>query len=200
MEPGVIYNDINVIIDITELKSGKAQKPKSKIYSFEPSTLPFNGWAKISIDYPCEEYDPRRSGLYELTGEGSWSYVGQDLDSLDCNIGGMVRFLSTYALLEDTLPPVVERISIQPGSTIKQRKPIITALFYDDLSGIGGDQDVRVDMDGEWMIPEYDVDKKILSTRPIHPLAYGRHVVTIWGRDRAGNEVKVKRSFTVQSK
>jgi hypothetical protein len=200
MGPGVVYKDINVAIDITELKSERAQKPKSQIYTFEPSDIPFNGRAKISIDYPCEGYDPRRLGLYELTGENSWSYVGQDLDSMNCSIGGTVRYFSTYALLEDTLPPKIEKISVRPGSVLKQKKPIITALFYDDLSGIGGDEDVRVDIDDEWLIPEYDVDTKILSTRPIHPLAEGKHVLNIWGRDRAGNEVKIKRSFSVKSR
>lgn len=200
MEPGVVYNDINVVIDMVELKSKGTQKPISKIYSFKPSTVPFNGRAKISIDFPCEGIDSRRLGLYELTGESSWSYIGQDLDSLNCSIGGTVRYFSTYAILEDTLPPKIEKISIQPGSVLKQKKPLITALFHDDLSGIGGDEDVRIDIDSEWMIPEYDVDTKILFTRTIHPLAEGSHILTIWGRDRAGNEIKVKRIFSVQSK
>jgi hypothetical protein len=199
MGSGVVYHDINVTIGFTEFKSEKVKKPLSKLYSFQPSTVPFNGRAKISIDFPCEGTDPRRLGLYEWTAEGSWNYVGQDLDSLNCSIAGMVRYLSTYALLEDTLPPTIEKISVRPGSILKQKRPVITALFYDDLSGIGGDQDVRMDIDGEWMIPEYDVDTKILSTRPINPLTEGKHVLTIWGRDRAGNEIKVKRSFSVQS-
>jgi hypothetical protein len=111
-----------------------------------------------------------------------------------------VRCLSRYALIEDTLPPKVSRVSISPGKRIKEKRPKITAIVKDDLSGIGSDEDLVVEIDGEWMIPEYDPEKQLLVTRPISPLALGKHLLTIWVRDRAGNETEVKREFFVVEK
>ncbi len=199
-KPNVVYGDINVNITATDPESEPARRPVGKIYSFEPSTIPLNGWADIRLSYPRGSCDPGRLGVYELAGENTWSYVGHDLDTAGGTVGGRVRYLSTYALLEDTLPPVVSRISIKPGARIKSRRPGITALITDDLSGTGEDDYMSMEIDGEWMISEYDVDNKILSTRPTLPLSLGKHILSVWARDRAGNETKKEREFSVVSK
>jgi hypothetical protein len=199
-EPDVVYNDINVRIHTVEMKFEPKHKPIGKVYSFEPSTVPLNGWAKISLRYPQGECDPHKLGLYELTGERSWEFVGQKLDTLNRVVEGGVRNLSVYALLEDTLPPKVNRVSVSPGKRIKGRRPRITAVVKDNLSGIGSDQDILIEIDGEWMIPEYDPEKKFLFTRPVLPLTLGKHLLTISVKDRAGNETKVKREFFVIGK
>lgn len=197
MEPDAVYSDLNVSIDTLRLKSEPTHKPLSRIYSFEPTTVPLNRRAGISINYPDGGCDPQRLGLYELIGERDWRFIGQELDTLDKAVGGGVRYLSAYALLEDTLPPTITRLSLRPGSRIKSRRPRVTALVKDDLSGIQDDRDIEVRIDGKWVIPEYDVEKRILSTTPAYPLAAGRHLLTIRARDRAGNEVRAEREFFV---
>ena len=199
-DPDVVYNDINVSIDAIEMIFQPKHKLASKVYSFEPSTVPLNGWARISLRYPQRGCDPNKLGLYEWIGERSWRFVGQKLDTLNRMVEGKVRYLSVYALLEDTLPPNVTRVSVSPGKKVKARRPRITAVVKDDLSGIGSDEDVLVEIDGEWMIPEYDPEKKILFTRPILPLTLGKHLLTIQVRDRAGNETKIEREFFVVGK
>lgn len=197
--PDAVYQDINVSIEAAE-GSGVQHKLVGKTYSFEPSTVPFNGWARVSLKYPEAGSDPRRLGLYELIGEGAWRFIGQELDSLNRSVAGEVRYLSSYALLEDTLPPKISRVSIASGEKIRVKKPRITAVVKDDLSGIGSDEDLVVEIDGEWMIPEYDPEKKTLVTRPISPLGLGKHLLTIRVRDRAGNEAEVKREFFIVGK
>ena len=182
------------------MKIQPALKQVGKIYSFEPCTVPFNGWAMISLRYPQGDCNPHKLGLYELMGEKSWRFVDQELDTLNRTVGGKVRYLSIYALFEDTLPPKVSKVSISSGKRIKGGKPRITAVVKDDLSGIGSDQDILIEIDGEWMIPEYDPEKKILSTRSILPLTLGKHLLTIWVKDRAGNETKIEREFFVVGK
>ncbi len=200
MDPNVVYGDINVSISAAELKPGPGKKPLGKVYSFQPSTVPLNGRAEVALKYAHRGCDPLRVGLYELKGENSWSYVGRDLNASDSTVAGRVRYLCSYALLEDTLAPAVNKISIRPGAVIKNKKPRITAVITDDLSGIGDDQDIEIRIDGEWMIPEYDVEKKVLSARPIGPLKPGKHLLSIWARDRAGNETTVTREFSVAVK
>jgi len=199
-DPEVVYNDINVRIHTVEMKFEPKHKPIGKVYSFEPSTVPFNGWAKISLGYSQGGCDPNKLGLYERIAEKSWRFVDQKLDTLNRMVEGEVRYLSVYALLEDTLPPKVSKVSVSEGKRIRARRPRITAVVKDDLSGIGSDQDILIEIDGEWMIPEYDPEKSILFTRPISPLASGKHLLTIWVKDRAGNETKIEREFFVVGK
>jgi hypothetical protein len=190
-DPGVVYHNINVAIQEEEIGFEPEHSPVSKIYSFRPSTAPFNSWAKVYIKYPPENSDPERLGLYELTKERTWNYVDQQLDSLRGTVGGDVRHLSVLAILEDTLPPQINKISVSPKSKIKAR-------IKDDLSGIGSDEDIIVEIDGEWVIPEYDVEKHVLSTEPNSPLSPGKHLLTIRAKDRAGNEARVEREFFVR--
>ena len=194
--PEAVYQDINVSIETVE-RSETRYKLIGKTYSFEPSVIPFDKRAKVSLTYEEETCDPSRVGLYELVGEEYWRFRGQELDSLNRSVAGEVRYLSTYALLEDTLPPKVKEVSIAAGKRIKAKRPKITAIIKDDLSGIGSDEDMLVEIDGEWMIPEYDPEKHLLVTRPISPLPVGKHLLTIWVRDRAGNQTEVKREFFV---
>lgn len=198
-EPDVVYEDINVSVHDMEVIQPK-HKLIGNVYSFEPSTAPFNGWARISLGYSEEGCDPYKLGLYELTGGSFWKFVGQKLDTLNRTIEGKVRYLSHFALLEDTLPPKISKVSILSGKTVKDKRPKITAVVKDDLSGIGSDEDVLMEIDGEWMIPEYDPEKQVLFTRPISPLTLGKHLLTIWAKDRAGNETKVEREFFVVRK
>ena len=136
-------------------------------------------------------------GLYELTEKRTWRFVDQKLDTLNRMVEGKVRYLSAYALLEDTLPPKITRVSVSSGKRVKVRRPRITAVIKDDLSGIGSDQDILIEIDGEWMIPEYDPEKRVLFTRPVLPLTLGKHLLTIWVKDRAGNETKIERQFSI---
>jgi hypothetical protein len=197
MEPHTVYDDINVSIEDIAGKPGGSRKAVSGVYSFRPSTVPLNGWAKVSIEYPSQGCDPSRLGLYELTGRDSWSFVGQDQDVPERAVAGRVRYLSTYALLEDTLAPTLERVSIRPGAKIKNRKPKITALVKDDLSGTGEDDDMEIRIDGQWLISEYDVDNRILSAHPMSALASGEHTLVIRAHDRVGNQAEITRQFMV---
>jgi hypothetical protein len=199
-DPDVAYHDLNVIIQAEEMEFEPKHRPVGKAYAFEPSTVPLNGWAGVSIQYPEAGCDPHRLGLYELMGDRSWRFVGQELDSLNRTVGGKVRHLSVFALLEDILPPEVSQVSISTGTRTKVRRPKITVRVKDDLSGIGSDEDVLIEIDGEWMIPEYDPEKHILSTRPVSPLTLGGHLLFISVKDRAGNETKTEREFYVVGK
>jgi|GEM_PF-373222 len=194
--PEAVYHDLNVSIELVE-RSETRHKLVGKAYSFEPSVIPLDKRAKISLKYPELGCEPDRLGLYELVGESSYRFLGQKLDSLEGSVSAQVRYLSRYALLEDTLPPKITRVSIPEGMKIKAKKPKITATLKDDLSGIVSDEQVVVEIDGKWMIPEYDPEKQILVVQPLSPLSAGKHLLTIWVRDRAGNETEVKREFFV---
>ena len=197
VDPEIVYEEINLSISKEKTKKSSRYKIVGDIYSVEPSTVPLNGFAKISLKYTEEDCDPQKLGLYELTEGGWWRPIGQNLDTINKKVSGEVRYFSTYALLEDTNPPVIKKVYPYDGKKFKQRKPKIKAMVGDDLSGIGSDLDIQVTIDGEWMIPEYDPETNVLITRPIFPLSYGKHELLISVKDRAGNRGEARRDFFV---
>ncbi|KPL03332.1 MAG: hypothetical protein AMJ73_07470, partial [candidate division Zixibacteria bacterium SM1_73] len=197
VDPEIVYKDINLSINKEKMKRGSKHKVVGEIYSVEPSTIPLNGFAKISLNYTEEDCDPQKLALYELTDAGWWRSIGHDLDSTNKIVSGKVRYFSSYALLEDTKPPVIEKIYPYNGKKFEQRKPEIKAIVKDDLSGIGSDLDILITIDGEWMIPEYDPETNVLTTRPTYPLSYGKHELLISVKDGVGNISEAKRYFFV---
>jgi hypothetical protein len=197
VDPGIVYKDINLSIKKVKPNTTSKHEVMSEVYSFEPPTVPLNGFAKITLKYTAGDCDPQKLGLYELTEGGWWKLTGQDLDTTSKTVSGKVRYFSTYALLEDTTPPLVKKVDPYPGKKTKQRKPRIKAVVKDDLSGIGSDLDILVTIDGEWMIPEYDPETSVLVTKPISPLSYGKHELLISVKDRCGNRSEVRRNFFV---
>ena len=197
VDPEIVYQDIDLSIKRADMNTSSRHKVVGEIYSVEPSTVPLNGFAEISLKYTEGDCDPQKLGLYELTEGGWWRPIGQDLDTINKTVSGKVRYFSTYALLEDTKPPRIKKVYPYNGKKFKQRKPKIKAMVRDDLSGIGSDLDIFVTIDGEWMIPEYDPETSVLITKPIFPLSYGKHELLISVKDRAGNRSEVRRNFFV---
>jgi hypothetical protein len=197
VDPKTVYEDMNLSIE--RVKTGKRSNHKvvGQVYSFEPSTIPLNGFAKISLKYTAEDGNPKKLGLYELTEGKWWRFIGQELDTTNKTVSGKVRYFSRYALLADITLPWIKNVYPYDGEKFQTRHPQIQALVGDDLSGIGSDEDILVTIDGEWMIAEYDPETNVLSARPTSPLSYGKHEFRISVKDRAGNESKVKRYFFV---
>ena len=197
VDPGIVYKDIN--LSIKKVKQNRTSKHEvmGEVYSFEPSTVPLNGFARIALKYTEGDCDPQKLGLYELTEGGWWKLISQDLDTTSKTVSGKVRYFSTYALLEDATPPLIKKIDPYPGKKTKQRKPMIKAVVKDDLSGIGSDLDILITIDGKWMIAEYDPETNVLFTKPTFYLSYGKHELLISVRDRARNKAEVRINFSV---
>jgi hypothetical protein len=196
-DPKTVYQDMNLAIERVELNRRSKHEMVGEIYSFEPSTVPLNGFARISLKYPERASDPQKLGLYELTDGGWWKFMGQDLDTINNTVSGKVRYFSRYALLKDAIFPWIKNVRPYNGEKFQTRRPRIQALVGDDLSGIGSDEDILVTIDGKWMIAEYDPETNVLSARPTFPLSYGKHQLLISIKDRCGNRSEVKRSFFV---
>jgi hypothetical protein len=195
IDSGSVFRRINLQVEKLEKPEKVTQKLKSSLYSFLPQTITLAKPAKISLTYKCKTCKPSKIGLYEY-GSDNFKFIGQEIDTMFNSISGRVRNLSTYALLEDHKPPEINKVF--PGSgQINGERLIITAWIRDELSGIGSDLDIKVFLDGEWLIPEYDPEKFVLISKPLKTLSPGWHKLIIKAKDRMGNEKKVKSKFKV---
>lgn len=194
MDSGTIYRPVE--LSIKKIRSRRTTRQKGDIYSFEPKDVPFAKHAWISLSYKEANCPPARLALYEYENK-SWRFVGKELDSQAKTLSGKVRYLSTYALMEDKKAPKVKIVYPRKGRKIKNRLPQIHAQIWDDLSGFGSEEAITVTIDGMWVIPEYDPEKGVLKTIPSKPLSYGWHTLRIEAEDQVQNRSLVERKFKV---
>ena len=194
IDSGTVHRPVE--LSIRKIPSRRATKQKGNIYSFEPKDVPFAKYAWISLSYEEANCAPGRLALYEYRNK-TWRFVGNELDSEAKTLSGRVRYLSTYALMEDKKAPKVKIVYPSKGRKIKNRLPEIHAQITDDLSGFGSEEAITVTIDGIWTVPEYDPEKGILKTTPSRPLSYGWHTLRIEAEDQVENRSVTERKFKV---
>ncbi|HEX9917167.1 MAG TPA: hypothetical protein VGB16_05460, partial [candidate division Zixibacteria bacterium] len=131
--------------------------------------------------------------------EDKWGFTGKERDQDQRTIKAKIKCFSTYALGQDTIPPSIRIIRPKEKQKLKVKRPEIVIKIKDDFSGIEDDRDIEAYLDGEWLIPEYDIDNNILRTKPHFDLGYGEHTLTVQVKDRMGNTSSAKSRFEVIS-
>jgi hypothetical protein len=91
---------------------------------------------------------------------------------------------STFTTLDRTAP-VVDPLPID-GTSVRTFRPVITATYHDDATGIKTDTVVLV-VDGQNVTAQAVVTGSGLSYQPATPLARGSHSVSVRVGDQAGN-------------
>lgn len=173
-------------------------RPASKVYSFEPASVPFARKLKVGISYADLAARVDDLALYALSDDRkSWVYLGRDVDADTKSMIAAVWSFGAYALVADTMPPMISAVVPGKDAKITDLRPEITFTLSDNLAGIGSDTDIRILLDGEWLIPEYDPETLKAKTKSRADLSLGKHKLEITVRDRVGHEKSFLRYFTV---
>lgn len=169
-------------------------------YQVAPFDMPLKSAARISIKYPPNLPDPEKLGVYvkSIRSKNSWRFAGNELDLQNQAIRAEVSSFDEYTLVRDEIPPEISVIYPANGAQIAQRRPKLQIKITDSLSGTRGDsQHIRLLLDGERVIAEFDPETMILFYQPDTELARGEHSVQITVRDRCQNVTERKFSFRV---
>jgi hypothetical protein len=169
----------------------------SAAYRIEPADIPLDGGAEVTIKYASADSLPQKLGLY-YQSNGTWRFFGNRLDLLQKTISGHVSSFGTFSLIRDTEPPLIYALWPSDGATLIDRQPRLSARFEDKLSGISGEEDMVLTLDGKKLVAEYDPENKILFYTPYSPLNSGPHRLEIVVTDRSGNMSKRSHSFFIQ--
>ena len=105
--------------------------------------------------------------------------------------------LDGFAVMRDTTAPRILFVQPRQETHTRKRTPDVTFGFLDRLSGIGGEDDYVVILDGVRRLVEYDPVENHGHVLLDGPLALGGHALDIRIRDRAGNEARWKGRFFV---
>ncbi len=167
-------------------------------YVLLPEAYSFADWADLQTMIDETSVDPTKIGLYVYDEEdGEWSWAGGTFDPetrlLHSDLGGA----AVFAVIADTAAPVITDLNIEEFDRVKIGRPPVRFQLEDELSGIEDDLNFDVAIDGRWIVPEYDPERKHFESKPHWRLVGGRHRLTISVHDRCGNRVSVTREFMV---
>ncbi|HHS12985.1 MAG TPA: M23 family metallopeptidase [bacterium] len=166
-----------------------------KVYHIHPDDMLMRRRALIQIEIPGYFGDVTRLGIARLgDDEEDIHFLGGEWEN--GALSAWTNRLGSFTVVADTMPPVLEYLRPAHGERVEPNVTI-AAVFRDDLSGISGERNMAVTLNGEPLIMEYLHFKDTL----IHPwelnLAPGNHVLELTLRDRAGNVTRAVHEFKV---
>ncbi len=188
-----------IFVRITRLTNPGSDvwKFASNIYRVDPGDVPLNKGATIKIRYDSTVTNPRKLGIYYLNSSQKWVYFGKLLDEYSKTVGGYVGTFGTHALLIDDVPPEIISLSPQNNAHLQNAYPQLRAVFRDMLSGIQGEDNMQLLLDGVPVIAEYDPEHLSLTYKMRKALLKGQHTLELFLKDNCGNTSSQKNIFWV---
>ncbi len=170
----------------------------SDIIHLEPKDVPLKSDVKVSLRYGGDIPDPEKLGLYARDNDGVWHFIGNEIDLENNIVSSDFSSLETVSAIRDTIPPVI--FEIQPGQDgiISERRPKISVIFDDELSGFEDEKNMELYLNGAKVIAEWDPILKKIFFVPEKVLVPGRHKVRFTAIDRSGNRVEKEWEFVVR--
>jgi len=104
----------------------------------------------------------------------------------------------SFAAVVDYDNPVIWNVNIRPNQIYMDTLLPIKFVLMDSLSGFEDDRSIVIELDGKWIIPEYDPETNACITQPNGPLAAGEHHLAIAVIDRAGNKTEKYLKFKIR--
>ncbi len=171
---------------------------ESAVIRLEPKEIFLKSNARVTLNYPGTEVQPEKLAIYAQSGDGRWHFIGQTIDTVNRSVSTNLSSLETIALIRDTIPPDIWRVSPRHESRIVSKNPEISAWFEDEMSGIEGEEDIEMLVDGAKVIAEWDPILRKIFFVPGSALNAGMHTVEFTARDRMGNTAVRTWNFLVQ--
>lgn len=190
-EPGSLYRTL--FARVTAKSAPSQTYFRSPIYRLDPYDVPIRGNVELSITIPPNESQPERLGIYKFSKKGKWVFIDNDHKTPGA-ICGSAPALESYVLILDDDPPQLSWLS--PNLTTSDRRPKFSLKVTDELSGVD-DRSVTLEIDGRWMLMEYDPEADRIVGRPEEPLSRSQHQISVSVKDFCGNETQIRRTLTI---
>ena len=192
--PQSVYELFFPQIDLFEPEVPQGLEIVSVGYALGPA-VQFDKRVGVRLRYDGGESPEQRVGLYEEVEAGRWALAGSERDGEW--VEARLRTLGRFALLADVVAPRVELLQPKKNAKLKDRRPLLRARVADLQSGIGREEDISLELDGQLLIVEYDPEAEEIRAQPTDALAVGQHEWTVRVRDMGGNERVRKSAFRV---
>ncbi len=140
------------------------------------------------------ESDGHHQSIYFRGRSSRWS-LSPTQRSGEYLVSQLNRMLGDVTVMTDSRPPTISRLSVPTRS--KKFPHIVSFRVRDNLSGVEY-KELKLYIDGEFVVPEIDGEHRRVVNKLEHPLQRGSHTIRIQVKDRMGNTQEVRRSFKVR--
>ena len=195
------YSDGLVWVDVVENAVPPPHgKHLSKVYQLQPFTVPLQEKVDIGIRYDSSFLGMDKISLYYYDQDEGWTFIQSNNSVKRQVLTGSIKSLEAVCILQDLVPPVIRStFPADGGEYYLQDVKTLTATVNDDLSGIEPEESaITMTLDGKRTICAYQpIDKKISYNLNQH-LSKGDHTMSIWLKDRSGNEASHVVNFKIK--
>ncbi|RPI00933.1 MAG: M23 family metallopeptidase [Calditrichaeota bacterium] len=195
--PRSLYKTLFLRHQIEPASVGGAPQTVGGCYRFEPADVPLNAGARLTLSYPADEESPAKLAIYQKYGD-QFQFLDNILNGQQRTISSQISGMGEFVLLRDGTAPQITALVPYDQSTLRNTKPRLSASFYDELSGIGGENSRVLQLDGRKVIAEYDYEKPELFYQLEESLSVGKHIIEVIVRDRSGNVSSQRHTFFIQ--
>lgn len=183
---GLLYEDIY----FEYRKEPATDKTISPIYWLHNHYTPLHSHMNVSIKMENLEPALKPYALIVSSIDGkSWYAEGGSWQG--DNLAVRTRSFGGYAVAIDSVPPSIRPINISNGSNLAG-KWSMQFKIKDDLSGI---DHYRAEVDGKWILMEYDAKNDLLTHFFDGKITAGKHELVLKVTDGRGNKKEYKADF-----
>ncbi|MBT6014008.1 MAG: M23 family metallopeptidase [Flavobacteriales bacterium] len=186
LEKYSLYEDCNVHYSV----GIKTDNTLSEIHNFMSSSIPIHKNYVLSIKEKIAKNITDKVYIAKVNDNGTFTYKGNSWRG--SFLSAKVREFGNFTIISDTVNPIILGINVKDGKNISSQTTI-KCTIEDKGSGISF---YRGEINGKWILMEYDYKKNLLTYKIPSDFEKGKHTLTVVVKDRMGNKTEYTDNFT----
>lgn len=186
LEKYSLYEDCNVHYSV----GIKTDNTLSEIHNFMSSSIPIHKNYVLSIKEKIDKNITDKVYIAKVNDNGTFTYKGNSWRG--SFLSAKVREFGNFTIISDTVNPIILGVNVKDGKNISSQTTI-KCTIEDKESGISF---YRGEINGKWILMEYDYKKNLLTYKIPSDFEKGKHTLTVVVKDRMGNKTEYTDNFT----
>lgn len=195
------------MIELVEVRDTRRLLPQKSsivagLYQLGPQDFRFDQDVRLGISPNTFQEPGVNIAICKLNKkEDGWSWIDTEYEAgasaaENGTFWAEINSPGVYALCRDTEAPAVSKVTVR-----RQRgKTVLTLKVTDELSAIWSDTLFDAQVNGQWLIPEYDAEDEVLKLEAPRSFGAGNYELAFTVTDNAGNRARRTLPFRVKSK
>ena len=185
LEKYSLYEDYNIHYET----SPKTDSTLSEIHHFMSKNIPLHKEIVISIKEDISSEIKDKVYIAKIRNNGSFSYKGKTWRN--GFLSAKTREFGKFTVVADTINPIIYNYKFTDNTKANYWGDI-SVKITDNESGISF---YRGEIDGKWILMEYDYKSNLLIYRLPETTQKGEHILKVVVKDRLGNKTEFKKEF-----
>lgn len=186
--PQSVYDTL--LFDVTKAnieKSDYGVTVLTPFYNFNSSYQALKSGVEIAIKLAPIQINPEQVGIYTIDQKGKLDWIENKVDTTENTITGKLEAFGLYFAAIDSIKPELEILNFKNNQVLKSLNEI-KFMAKDEQSGIGEDFNIHISIDNQFVLPEWDPERDLITGHPHWEIKPGIHEILVSVKDMAGNE------------